>query len=254
MQSFFKRWSRVFVTFSFGYFLITVCSFSYLFFRTPFYFVFIFAVIFIGAYSLPFFLKLFSVTKIYDGKFRTKILKFCFDHSIDIQDVYVLKNDKSNAFISGFGNTKSVTFYSGLLECHPYDEIEAALAHELGHHKNNDSIFLSSVIVSLLSFGSLVSVNIYINYFHNFIFLFIICALTSIFLLPLGLFISRIRENSADLYAKKVLKDPTAFARFFERMLNREKESGNEITPTTNIFYLMWLTHPSVFGRIKLMK
>ena len=40
-----------------------------------------------------------------------------------------------NAYFTGFGKTKRIVFFDTLLERLSIDEIEAMLAHELGHFK-----------------------------------------------------------------------------------------------------------------------
>lgn len=254
MKNIFKKWLKVLFTFFVGFILICICSYLFYFFRTIYFFIILIPIGFGLAYLIPFFLSSFSITKRYDGKYKDEILLFIKKQEIVVNKLYVLKNSRSNAFISGFANNKSITFTSNLLKNHPYDEIEAALAHELGHHKNNDSIYLTGVILAVFILSSLLSVNIYTGLFTNLIYLAFVCLFISLLTIPIALFIFRYRENKCDLYAKNVIKDPSAFARFFERMLIFEEKSGNKINNKASMFYKLFLTHPWVFDRIKLMR
>jgi STE24 endopeptidase len=57
----------------------------------------------------------------------------------------------SNAFFTGFGSAKRVVFFDTLLKQLNGDEMEAVLAHELGHFKHRHilKMMLTSFVVSL---------------------------------------------------------------------------------------------------------
>jgi STE24 endopeptidase len=63
----------------------------------------------------------------------------------------------SNAYFTGFGSHKRVVFYDTLLKQLSADEMEAVLAHELGHfkHKHVAQMILLQTIQSLLGFALL---------------------------------------------------------------------------------------------------
>lgn len=63
----------------------------------------------------------------------------------------------SNAYFSGFGRSKRVVFYDTLLEKLSADQMDAVLAHELGHFKHKHLLKLMAVMaaMSLLGFGVL---------------------------------------------------------------------------------------------------
>ncbi|MDP1586660.1 MAG: M48 family metalloprotease, partial [Prosthecobacter sp.] len=45
------------------------------------------------------------------------------------------RSSKANAFLSGFGKNKRIALFDTLIEKHTQAELEAILAHEIGHHK-----------------------------------------------------------------------------------------------------------------------
>lgn len=51
------------------------------------------------------------------------------------------RSSHANAYFTGFGQTKRIVFYDTLLEKLSVDEIEAVLAHELGHFKHRDVVW-----------------------------------------------------------------------------------------------------------------
>lgn len=63
----------------------------------------------------------------------------------------------ANAYFTGFGNSKRVVFFDTLLKQLSPDEVEAVLAHELGHfkHKHITKRMVMMFGVSLLGFGLL---------------------------------------------------------------------------------------------------
>jgi len=78
------------------------------------------------------------------------LLSRCGFHS---QGVFVVDGSKrsahGNAYFTGFGKNKRIVFYDTLLESLSEDEVEAVLAHELGHFKRKHitkSLLLSSAI------------------------------------------------------------------------------------------------------------
>ena len=63
----------------------------------------------------------------------------------------------SNAFFTGFGSSKRVVFFDTLLEQLSADEMEAVLAHELGHFKHMHLIKMMAInfCLTLLGFAVL---------------------------------------------------------------------------------------------------
>lgn len=63
----------------------------------------------------------------------------------------------ANAYFTGFGATKRVVFYDTLLKQLNADEVEAVLAHELGHfkHKHITKRMLGMLLLSLVGFAVL---------------------------------------------------------------------------------------------------
>jgi STE24 endopeptidase len=77
------------------------------------------------------------------------------------QGFYVMDGSKrsahANAYFTGFGASKRVVFYDTLLERLNADEVDAVLAHELGHfaHRHIQKRVLSLFALSLLGFALL---------------------------------------------------------------------------------------------------
>ena len=67
------------------------------------------------------------------------------------------RSSHGNAYFTGFGSSKRVVFFDTLLNRLNTDEIEAVLAHELGHFKRKHIVkgMLLSVLMTLIGFGVL---------------------------------------------------------------------------------------------------
>ncbi|MCX8519683.1 MAG: M48 family metallopeptidase, partial [Methylophilaceae bacterium] len=63
------------------------------------------------------------------------------------------RSNHGNAYFTGFGSTKRVVFFDTLLERLEVNEIEAVLAHELGHFKHNHLIKRIILVFGLSFFG-----------------------------------------------------------------------------------------------------
>ena len=61
-----------------------------------------------------------------------------------------LRSTHGNAFFGGFGKTKRIIFFDTLLEKLNTKEIEAVIAHELGHFKRNHVKKLLLIQISLI--------------------------------------------------------------------------------------------------------
>ena len=77
------------------------------------------------------------------------------------QGIYVMDGSKrsghGNAYFTGMGNNKRIVFFDTLLESLDADEIEAVLAHELGHFKRKHIVkrIISMMLMSLVGLAIL---------------------------------------------------------------------------------------------------
>ncbi|HEY4713394.1 MAG TPA: M48 family metallopeptidase, partial [Aquirhabdus sp.] len=127
-----------------------------------------------------------------------------------------IRSSHGNAYFTGFGTSKRVVFFDTLLERLNIDEIEAVLAHELGHFKHRHVIkrialmflvsFLGLALLGWLKqqawFYSGLGVTEASNYMA--LLLFLLISPVFLFLLrPLMASYSRKNEFEADEYAAK---------------------------------------------------
>ncbi len=81
-------------------------------------------------------------TPLEDGELKEKLMELLTNHGYKVRAVEVMdasrRTTKLNAYIAGFGKSKTIVLYDNLLNAMTTDEICAVFAHELGHgiHKH----------------------------------------------------------------------------------------------------------------------
>src|ERR1700676_4455639 len=123
------------------------------------------------------------------------------------------KSKKANAALTGLGNTRRIILADTLLENYSADEIEAVLAHELGHHVHRH--ILKSIAVqagiTLVGFwaanwvlhysGDRTPMFLTVSDFADLPLLVLVSTVLSFLLLPALNAYSRYNERQADRYA-----------------------------------------------------
>jgi STE24 endopeptidase len=94
-------------------------------------------------------------TPLTDNALKTRIEALLQKCGFKSQGLFVMdgstRSGHGNAYFTGFGKSKRVVFFDTLLERLDTDEIEAVLAHELGHFKHNH-VIKRIVLMFVISF------------------------------------------------------------------------------------------------------
>jgi STE24 endopeptidase len=198
-----------------------------------------------------------------DGELKEQIDIFLRQEGYQIENVYVLDQDKKssdmNAFVSGVSSRKRIVLFDTLIKRLSSDEIIAVIAHELGHQKKQHILInmgLSFVLVSGFIFflNLIVSVDFFSTSFgfenSNLGFSIILYIyLLDIFLLlaRTGLsYNSRKFEYQADQYAASVWYK-TSLKNALTKIATRNIE---HLTPYP-LYAKIYYTHPSLVERLK---
>lgn len=168
------------------------------------------------------------------------------------------RSSHGNAYFTGFGASKRVVFFDTLLDRLNADEIEAVLAHELGHFKHHHVIkrialmfFVSFMGLALLGwlinqpwFYSGLGVDIMSNYMA--LILFLLVSPVFLFLLrPIMASYSRKNEFEADDYAAK-----HANAKYLvEALVKLYRDNASTLTPDP-LHSAFYDSHPPASIRI----
>lgn len=164
-----------------------------------------------------------------------------------------------NAYFIGFGNTKRVVLFDTLITRSTPEEIEAVVAHELGHDRHGHVLFgllrgALVMLVALAAFGWLCKQAwllpsfgiVYRDDALALLACLLLNAMVGPLLAPLGNWISRRNEFQADDYARRhVAAGPMVSA-----LLKLSRDNASTLTPDP-LYALVHYSHPPVPIRIR---
>ncbi len=176
--------------------------------------------------------------------------------------VFVVDGSKrsahGNAYFTGFGNNKRIVFYDTLLESLSENEVEAVLAHELGHFKRNHikKSMLLSILMTLGGFALLAwlmesawfysAMGITTASTHTALLLFMfVLPVFTYFISPLFSAMSRKHEFEADDFAKQ----QSDYRALVSALVNMYRENASTLTPDP-IHSMFYDSHPPASIRI----
>ena len=167
------------------------------------------------------------------------------------------KSKKANAALTGLGNTRRIILADTLLADYSPDEIEAVLAHELGHHVYRH-IPKGIAVQALVTFIGFWAANWWLHYavdrwhmfetlsdFANLPLLFLIFVVLSFVLMPAMNAFSRYNERQADRYAF----ENSNISSFVSSMNKLADQNLAERTPSRWVEWLFY-SHPAIARRI----
>jgi STE24 endopeptidase len=168
------------------------------------------------------------------------------------------KSKKANAALTGLGATRRIILADTLLDNYSDDEIEAVLAHELGHHVHRH--ILKSIVVqagvTLLGFWLADQVlrfaverrNMFetMSDFANLPLLILVSTALSFLLMPALNAYSRFNERQADRYCFQSVASVTPFISSMNKLA---QQNLAEKTPSRWVEWLLH-SHPAITRRI----
>jgi STE24 endopeptidase len=196
-----------------------------------------------------------------EGPVRERLLGLCDRVGVRAVDASVWKlsekSRRSNAAVVGWGNTRRVIVSDTMLDTYDPDQIEAVLAHELGHHVSGD-IRNAILVQTPITFLSFFAIHIVIGWFEGPLdltgrddlagmpALALILIAVSLVALPLANGYSRWRETSADRYALALIKEPGSFVGAMDKLA---EQNLADRSPHPLIEFLFH-SHPSIDKRV----
>ena len=183
---------------------------------------------------------------------------------------YVMDGSKrsahANAYFTGFGASKRVVFYDTLLAQLTAEEVDAVLAHELGHfkHKHIGKRMLSMFGLSLLGFALLGWLSQQVGFYTSLgvmpnlsgpndalalLLFMMVLPLASTFVSPLFAQISRKHEFEADAFAVA----HTSGADLASALLKLYKDNASTLTPDP-VYVQFYYSHPPASERLGRMQ
>ena len=168
------------------------------------------------------------------------------------------RSSHGNAYFSGLGRNKRIVFFDTLLEALSADELEAVLAHELGHYKRRHVLkrLASMAAVSLFGFALLGWLStqawFYVGLGVNSpspaaaLILFSLAApVFTVFASPLGAFLMRRQEFEADDFAVQ----QTGSQSLVNALVRLYRDNASTLTPDS-LFSAFHDSHPPAPVRI----
>ncbi|WOO41070.1 M48 family metallopeptidase [Rubellicoccus peritrichatus] len=210
---------------------------------------------------LPLFNKLEPLP---EGNLRDQLLALGERTGFTASTIHVMDGSKrsshSNAFFTGFGKFRRIVLFDTLIEQLEARELEAVLAHEIGHYKRGHipKMLVMSAVSSLIGFGAIGWLAGQPWFFEAFGFtvndgmvpallLFaIVSGLFTFWLGPLLNGLSRKHEYEADAFARKAMgNDPQPLITSLHKMY--EKNLSN-LTPHP-AYSAFHYSHPTLAER-----
>jgi len=208
---------------------------------------------------LPWFNKL---TPLPEGELRERLLGLGERTGFRAQTIEVMDGSKrsghSNAFFTGFGRFRRIVLFDTLMNQLAPDELEAVLAHEIGHYRRGH-IPKMLAVSALMQFGGFALVawlaqSTWFNLAFGFppgelapsLLLFgLLSGLVTFWLSPLGNFFSRKHEYEADAFAREAMGGPNALLGALHKLA--QKNLSN-LTPHP-WFSAFHYSHPTLVER-----
>ncbi|MFY9561594.1 MAG: M48 family metallopeptidase [Terriglobales bacterium] len=168
------------------------------------------------------------------------------------------KSKKANAALTGLGATRRIILADTLLDQYSNDEIEAVLAHELGHHVHRH-IFKSILVQAGITLAGFYLANEVLRYavdrgnmfdtmsdFANLPLLVLVATVLSFLLMPALNAYSRFNERQADRYC---FQSVASVEPFISSMNKLAEQNLAERTPSR---WVEWFfhSHPAIAKRV----
>lgn len=217
---------------------------------------------------LPLFNKL---TPLPDGPLKDRLVALADRTRFITQGIQVMDGSRrsrhSNAFFTGFGRFRKIVLFDTLIEQLDENELEAVLAHEIGHYKRRHipKMLLGSAVGSLAAFGLMGWLAGQVMFVEAFGFsgptdgtpltpeniapvllLFgLLSGTVTFWLSPLTHWLTRRYEYEADAFARDVVKEASPLIGALRKL--SEKNLSN-LTPHP-VYSGFYYSHPTLLER-----
>lgn len=208
---------------------------------------------------LPLFNKL---TPLPEGALRTRLLALSERTGFRAQTIEVIDGSKrsghSNAFFTGFGRFRRIVLFDTLIAQLAPDELEAVLAHEVGHYKcgHIPKMLAVAAALQLTAFAALAWLagsDWFVAEFGfpagelapAFLLFGLLSGVVTFWFSPLGNLVSRKHEYEADAFARRAMNGPAAMVGALRKLA--QKNLSN-LTPHP-WFSRVYYSHPTLVER-----
>lgn len=201
-------------------------------------------------------------TPMEDGALKTRISGLLERCGFNSQGIFIMDGSKrsghGNAYFTGLGNNKRIVFYDNLVASLDDEELEAVLAHELGHFKCKHVVkmLITTSITTLIGFA-LLGWLIDKTWFFNglgveqqsnaaaLLLFTLIAPIFTFFLQPISAYFQRKFEFEADDFAAKHAQA----SRLVSGLVKLYEENASTLTPDP-LYASFYYSHPPAAIRI----
>ncbi|UDL96673.1 M48 family metallopeptidase [Lichenihabitans sp. PAMC28606] len=202
-------------------------------------------------------------TPLEDGALRARIEDLLIKSGFRSSGLFTMDASRrtahGNAYFIGFGRSKRIVLFDTLLAKSSPEEVEAVIAHELGHFRHRHVLFglaqgALMTLIGLAAFGWLCKQAWLLPAFgieqsDDALRLFVCMLLASVvgpLMSPLGNWISRRNEFQADDYARQAV----GAAPMISALTNLARDNASTLTPDP-VYALAHYSHPPVPIRVR---
>lgn len=215
-------------------------------------------------WAYPFIAHLFNkFTPLSNEELRKRVIALVERCGFHTDGVYVMdgsrRSSHGNAYFTGLGNNKRIVFFDTLLDSLSATEVEAVLAHELGHFRHHH-VFKRWILIGAMSFSGLAILGYLIHQTqfylgmginnhssHTALVLFLLVTpIFSIFVQPILAYFLRSHEFAADDFSCRTMGEPSALR---SALLHLYRENAGTLTPDP-LYSAFYDSHPSAPIRI----
>jgi STE24 endopeptidase len=202
-------------------------------------------------------------TPLEDGELKEVVMKLLEKTGFFSKGLFVMnasmRSAHGNAYFTGFGKNKRIVFFDTLINSLDPEEVEAVLAHELGHFKRKHILkgLVRAIGMSFLGFGVLGLLYKSPEFFNGHgvaltssymaILLFsMVSGIYTFLLTPVGSLISRKYEFEADEFASEYAKAE----KLITALVKMYKDNASTLTPDP-IYSNFYHSHPPALIRVE---
>jgi STE24 endopeptidase len=208
---------------------------------------------------LPLFNKL---TPLSEGDVRSRLLALSDRTGFKAQTIEVMDGSKrsahSNAFFTGFGRFRRIVLYDTLMTQLAQDELEAVLAHEIGHYKRGHipKRLVTMALLQLAAFA-VIAWLAQAPWFNSafglpagataatFLLFGLFGGLATFWFSPIGNWVSRKHEYEADAFARDAMGGPAPLSGALRKL---SQKNLSNLTPHP-LYSAVYYSHPTLVER-----
>jgi len=226
---------------------------------------FAFQLVMVVAYPM-FIMPLFNkMTPLEEGDLKARLFALADRTGFKAQTILVMDGSKrsghSNAFFAGFGRFRRIVLFDTLIEQMNAEQLEAVLAHEIGHYKlgHIPKMIVLSAVSSLAMFaalGWLEGARWFTEAFHFgpeaggqlvpvLLLVMLLAGLVTFWLSPLTSLLSRKHEYEADAFARNAMGSDQPLSQALRKL---HKENLSNLTPHP-LYSGFHYSHPTLIER-----